>query len=71
MLLIVPAISEYYPDIAANDNKNIFKIVSRRTFPLGPSFASDLRNMTVSMRRNTDGIVGKYRNGFVQQSLYK
>jgi hypothetical protein len=27
-LLIIPAISEYYPDIAANDNKNIFKIVS-------------------------------------------
>jgi len=28
ILLIIPAISEYYPDIAANDNKNIFKIAS-------------------------------------------
>jgi len=24
ILFIIPAISEYYPDIAANDNKNIF-----------------------------------------------
>jgi len=28
ILLIIPTKSEYYPDIAANDNKNIFKIVS-------------------------------------------
>jgi hypothetical protein len=28
ILIIVPAISEYYPDIAGNDNINIFKIVS-------------------------------------------
>jgi hypothetical protein len=28
ILLIILAISEYYPDIAANDNTNIFKTVS-------------------------------------------
>jgi len=27
ILFIIPAISEYYPDIAANDNMNILKIV--------------------------------------------
>jgi len=26
MLFIIPAISEYYPDIAENNNKNIFTI---------------------------------------------
>jgi hypothetical protein len=31
---IIPAISEYYPDIAGNDNKNIFQIF-RHFFPFG------------------------------------
>jgi hypothetical protein len=28
ILPIIPAISKNYPDIAGNDNKNIFKLVS-------------------------------------------
>jgi len=28
VILMIPAISEYHPDIAANDNTNIFKIAS-------------------------------------------
>jgi len=34
------------------------QIVSRLTFPFGLSFTLDIRNMLVSLRRNTDGIVG-------------
>jgi len=38
-MFIIPAISEYYPDIAASDNTNIFKIISlyfhRHFLPFG------------------------------------
>jgi len=37
ILLIIPAISEYYPDIAANDNKNIFKLRYTLMFGWGGS----------------------------------
>ena len=39
ILLMIPSISEYYPDIAGNDNKNIFKLdpiyFSRHFLPFG------------------------------------